>query len=59
MEMPTAGFKKKLPDSPLHLHDATTMRGFTRIKVFLLLEAGASYVARAGLELTVFSLSQV
>lgn len=33
MEMPTAGFKKKLPDSPLHLHDAT-MRGFTRIKVF-------------------------
>lgn len=58
MEMPTVGFKKKLPDSPLHLHDAT-MRGFTRIKVFLLLEAGASYVARAGLELTVFSLSQV
>lgn len=58
MEMPTAGFKKKLPDSPLHLHDAT-MRGFTRIKVFLLLEAGASFVARAGLELTVFSLSQV
>lgn len=57
MEMPTAGIKKKLPDSPLHLHDAT-MRGFARIKVLLLVETGAFYVAQDGLELTIFSLPQ-